>query len=382
MRHRCVVSVCLAALALGAPPLPAQTLDFDEVCGTPPCAAGSAYAASWSIGVSPAALPIVAAGSNGLTGTNGGRYLSVNVFPYQATLMLPRSATFAAVDVARSNLSTAGQTFTLQPLSNGTPVGTAQTITLGNVNQWATVTVTVPCGFNALFLDSGAGGANRTFGVDNVRLAGNCAGFVDIPPTSIFCDATEWLYNRGVTLGCALGQYCPALNVTRAQMALFLQRLGDAVSPVFQVEPQTGFFNVDLTNPFLCTTTTIPPINAPRTATVLGHVQLLSISQQTIKASFIYSTNNGLTRASVPGSYPTSITINDGLDEHITAFGGPLPLEFGSRYVIAIEVRQTVGSGTTLFRCNMRADVFPRTSLAAPFDTADPQAGGEDALRR
>ena len=111
-------------------------------------------------------------------------------------------------------------------------MGTPQAITLGEVNQWSTVSITLPAGFNGLFLDTTGGGVDKTFGVDDIRIAGNCAGFADVLPGDSFCNATEWLYNRAVTLGCALGSYCPSANVTRAQMALFMQRLGTALAPI------------------------------------------------------------------------------------------------------------------------------------------------------
>lgn len=48
--------------------------------------------------------------------------------------------------------------------------------------------------------------------------------FADVPPTNLFYAYIEEMAVRGITLGCGGGNYCPADNVTRAQMAAFLVR--------------------------------------------------------------------------------------------------------------------------------------------------------------
>lgn len=69
---------------------------------------------------------------------------------------------------------------------------------------------------------------------DNVQLnlaavAGQCAGFTDVLDNETYCLSAQWLRNRAITLGCTTTQYCPTGNVTRAQMALFMNRLGTAL---------------------------------------------------------------------------------------------------------------------------------------------------------
>lgn len=60
-----------------------------------------------------------------------------------------------------------------------------------------------------------------------------CAGFGDVNSTDPNCPAVEWIKNRGVTQGCAVGAYCPGSNVTRIQMALFMSRLGEGLEPEY-----------------------------------------------------------------------------------------------------------------------------------------------------
>lgn len=49
-------------------------------------------------------------------------------------------------------------------------------------------------------------------------------GFTDVSPTSPFKAHIEALLRAGVTAGCTATQYCPGQNVTRLQMAIFLER--------------------------------------------------------------------------------------------------------------------------------------------------------------
>lgn len=46
--------------------------------------------------------------------------------------------------------------------------------------------------------------------------------FADVPPTSGFCRWIEELARRGVVTGCGGGNYCPATDVSREQMSVFL----------------------------------------------------------------------------------------------------------------------------------------------------------------
>jgi glucose/arabinose dehydrogenase len=62
--------------------------------------------------------------------------------------------------------------------------------------------------------------------------------FADIA-TSTFLDAIHWIYYEGITVGCGGGRYCPTASVTRAQMALFIMR-GFDVPP-----SGTDFFDDD-----------------------------------------------------------------------------------------------------------------------------------------
>ncbi|MDH5286185.1 MAG: tail fiber domain-containing protein [Betaproteobacteria bacterium] len=59
-----------------------------------------------------------------------------------------------------------------------------------------------------------------------------CAPFADVPAAHPFCADIQWMFNRGVTNGCASGLFCPGDPTPREQMAAFLHRLADALFPL------------------------------------------------------------------------------------------------------------------------------------------------------
>ena len=70
-------------------------------------------------------------------------------------------------------------------------------------------------------------------------------GFNDVPPTYWAVNWIQRLFNAGITSGCGNGNYCPEDPVTRAQMAVFLERgvHGSDYQPP-AVGSGTGFYDV------------------------------------------------------------------------------------------------------------------------------------------
>ncbi len=56
-----------------------------------------------------------------------------------------------------------------------------------------------------------------------------CTPFTDVSAQDPFCSNIQWMFNRGVTLGCTTTAYCPTQFVRRDQMAAFMNRLGNVV---------------------------------------------------------------------------------------------------------------------------------------------------------
>ena len=365
---------CMAMFAalLTAPAL-GQVLDFDTACGDPPCSAGTAYAPS-GISIAPGATQIVAGGTNGLTGISGPRFLLVGA-PYQVTLTLSRQATFASVSLARAASSATTVVVQVSALKAGLPAGSTA-VTLTAVNQWQTANLSLPGGFDTLVIGA-SGGGDLTFGVDNVQFGGTCSGFADVSPADAFCNAAEWLANRSVTLGCAAGQFCPSQPVTRAAMALFLQRLGTALVPAFRYA--TDFLLGDFQAPaFMCSTAEYRVIGYPRLATAQATViGALPSALKVLSAQIVLSSDGGATwtSPSVAPYMPHSIDPNRTVSwmEHTA----PLSLESGRAYRFAVRVANQTGYGPTDNAATVRAEcellvrIENAISATAPFDAAE-----------
>ncbi|HEX4883290.1 MAG TPA: S-layer homology domain-containing protein [Casimicrobiaceae bacterium] len=97
-----------------------------------------------------------------------------------------------------------------------------------------------------------------------------CAGFGDVDSTDPFCPSVEWLKNRGITTGCAVGQYCPTAPVSRLAMAGFMKRLGDALQPEFVANAENGIFNQVNGQAVVCQTPDFATDTYPRVATPVG----------------------------------------------------------------------------------------------------------------
>ena len=148
-------------------------------------------------------------------------------------------------------------------------------------------------------------------------MAQNCAGFTDVSSGDPNCASYEWLKNRQITLGCTATTYCPNQTVTRAAMALFMHRLGTALTPVeLAYSPQDTVNAVSLNAPgqVLCKTNLTPftVTGGPRRATFNNKANLYNATARVdVLAEAVYSTDNGGSWTAVPDSQ-TYQTLNSG----------------------------------------------------------------------
>lgn len=154
----CVLEVAPAgALANG------QTISFDE---DPPSGLAQYTAIGVTYGTNNAGiLPGLSEGDGGnwnLEGTNGSYFVGYNG-PYSDDITFDETVDSASIDVARSNGSSDG-TITLEALSGATVVDT-DTVVLGDVNTWSTLTVSGPMDGVRI---TGDGTDFHPFGVDNL----------------------------------------------------------------------------------------------------------------------------------------------------------------------------------------------------------------------
>ena len=106
----------------------------------------------------------------GLEGTNSPKFLCFNGGNpgYTMDLALATPTTTFKLDVSRSNGSSDGDTFTINAF-NGATLLTTQTVTLGPINSWTTVTLSAS-GINHVTWTSN-GSDFHPYGVDNIVFA-------------------------------------------------------------------------------------------------------------------------------------------------------------------------------------------------------------------
>jgi hypothetical protein len=122
--------------------------------------------------------------------------------------------------------------------------------------------------------------------------------FSDVPTSAIYHGAVEWIANRGITTGCATGLYCPDDAVTRAQMALFMWRLGARLTPA-DVPVQGSGASLDLdASPVVCQTGSLGLSSYPLRVVVYAHVTAAEgsfSSGMDMRMRAVYSTDDGAT---------------------------------------------------------------------------------------
>ena len=228
-----------------------------------------------------------------------------------------------------------------------------------------------------------------TIAIAPAALAAPCAGFTDVDDTNPFCQNIEWIKNRGVTLGCqAPGNppiYCPSTAVPREQMAAFMNRLGNVLSPaVFLVEEVpggglTGPIDLDaLPATRICVTPNstgtpsvvdVPPADYPRRAFIAATFSGLTGGALQYRTELQFSNNSGASWDFVWESYVNRDGANSAhwLSSSQT---GTVDLEPDLPYRFSMLVSR-VGAGAADFtdsRCFFTVAVYSRTGTSSPFD--------------
>lgn len=193
-----------------------------------------------------------------------------------------------------------------------------------------------------------------------------CAGFNDVDALSSFCPNIEWIKNRGVTLGCVAGSYCPTQSVRRDQMAAFMNRLGTALTPEeILVETLTGAIDIDLFN-VVCQSPNFAVTAFPRRA----YLDLTFAAQATaaldLAADLVISTDGGalwtqITTLASRGSVPANGWGN-------IANLGSIDLTVGDSVRFGVRLSRVSGSADLAdSRCNLRVLVISRDGTSSPF---------------
>jgi hypothetical protein len=209
-------------------------------------------------------------------------------------------------------------------------------------------------------------------------MAQNCAGFGDVAASSPFCQNVEWVRNRAVTLGCGDGSnYCPSDPVSRLQMAIFLHRLGTALTPVdLPVAAVPAAVQTPGANPVVCATADYPVTGFPRRAYVNAMATLSAPSASIdVRAAVAYSTNGGASWTPVGNSdqYATLYQPTPPAtlpDQATLAPFGSVDLNVGQTVRFGVQLGQIAGGGTVSVACSTRVQVANRNGVSTPFDAA------------
>jgi hypothetical protein len=206
--------------------------------------------------------------------------------------------------------------------------------------------------------------------------------FTDVPDTATYCTNTEWMKNRAITTGCTATAYCPADPVTRASMALFMNRLGTALTPALLHAETT--FGSGGTNFRVCEPVSfvIPANGFPRTAHVISSLSFFNNEAASTKSdwqTFIIATTN---------NWATALFLNPGGGNNFTVSGTntgtssvnstPLSLNPGSTYQFAVVLNRINGVGVNGGgTCHLTVRIDNRDGSTSPFDEVEfPRGAG------
>jgi hypothetical protein len=197
--------------------------------------------------------------------------------------------------------------------------------------------------------------------------AQSCGGFSDVFPTDFFCTSVEWIKNRGVTLGCAAGLYCPNDFVPRSQMSAFMERLGKSLTPTVLSVSEAADGTYDPPARY-CITAPLTITGYPRQAT--ANATLYNFASPVNKVVFgqpAYSTDGGTTWLAFPG--PVNGQSSGGQTYATMPMnGGPLDLAVGTTYRFAVALFTLQAGASTQGTCHLMVRIDNRNPTTSPLD--------------
>jgi hypothetical protein len=192
------------------------------------------------------------------------------------------------------------------------------------------------------------------------------SSFDDVATADSFCTNVEWLKNRAVTLGCTPAtSYCPGSPVTRAQMALFMNRLADAIVPEPTLITETisnrtvTVFPLD--NQFCIVN--VPTANYPRAFSITGSVSISGPSSPGAISVAVRQEDNGGPMTSIE---QVEGTILSGVELHLPVIA---LTKLGAGPKVFRMTLHTVSPPLTaaIARCVLRVEARSVTSTLPPY---------------
>ena len=200
-----------------------------------------------------------------------------------------------------------------------------------------------------------------------LTVVASCGGFTDVSGSANYCNAVEWLGNRGVTLGCSAGLYCPNDTVTRAQMALFMNRLGNALEPAIgELQGSTGALNLD-SQPIVCQTSAIAAAKYPRMTTINWTFSGQATGAVQFDGRLVASVSGGATWSGIDSRFMRG-------SSEATAAWVPLAgnnaysLPAGASVQFGLQLDRVSGAANfNASNCHMQTVTFSQTGGISPF---------------
>jgi hypothetical protein len=196
----------------------------------------------------------------------------------------------------------------------------------------------------------------------NAAAQQQCSPFEDVVGPQGICPAVTWLKNRAITLGCDATHYCPNQQVPRLQMAAFMNRLGDIMTPAVLSSEEAGGALVLLNENIVCKTSTVPTKSYRRHSYAQGSLSFEVTGTQELVAAVVSSTNG--TTWSLLGSVARA-NVTNGARHHVQSLtpaepldADTLPRQFG------LLVQRTGGGGLnniSTWACHLQVITFNGT---------------------
>jgi hypothetical protein len=212
-----------------------------------------------------------------------------------------------------------------------------------------------------------------------------CDGFSDVPAGAGYCPSVDWLKNRAITLGCVAASptsptplYCPNDPVTRAQMAQFMNRMGNALTPTVYTPytwniNQAGFANPSLSNVYC--QQSISAASYPRRVVFSGGFGAKSTGANgNVRVLPEISFDGGATWSSFGNDAFIDQYINTATPSNVQNVGST-GLPAGKDAIVGAYLNlRTAGPTGFTGECQSIVQVINAISASAPFDAeSDPQ---------
>lgn len=193
--------------------------------------------------------------------------------------------------------------------------------------------------------------------------AAPCAGFSDVQDTDLICSSVQWMRNRAITLGCASGMYCPGQVVSRASMALFLNRLGSSLTPRLAfVEDSLGSIDIESAE-VLCASAPVAAAGYARQALVSVSFGGLATGELGYAARPMLSSNDGAW--SPLGSVPIRESVASAAwTQSGASWVAAIAPDTSVRFALAVS-RESGGADFSQGRCQLVASVINADPVAA-----------------